>query len=792
MDKIRTLPIWRRCFEVATRARLLNGKLVGDVLPLLVLVTISLLLPLIWLRSGLAVTYAEPGFIYIADQRRLFDMARFIWSDGFATGTENTRVVTMLSYYALTSGLEAIGFSAVARQYLLFGAVLASASLSMYCVYLCLSDFAEPSRARLAATVAALFYILNPFALNFLWHRFTSSLFGLPLPPLLLLMTIHLWNGAPLRRGLAFPLILTVFSITAINPAYAIPLALPAFVWAIFELLTGNLRVRRLPRVLIGLLPIVLVTILLNSWWILPMMANLTREYRQTLDAIDPYETLFAVSKARALLYTLRLLDSNIRWLGVRYEPGWVEFLIPLVGMMALLRNPGRTRVFLLAGVLLVAGLWLGKGSHPPGENAFLFLFDNAPFFKAFRDPYDKLGINGMFSFALLIGLAMESVPWHRLVGFGRMLTGGGMVVVLILLLGVAVWPMWTGDVFSLYAPSFTGPADEVPETHVEVPYYYYEAAGWLAADPLVYRLFFLPQSPFDFIIYDWPHGYIGGDFGTVDLILNRPAIMQYTGNKDLDVMRATINEELASGGTEKAARLLGLLNARYIMVRKDVNKAIAGLAETIEAWLFQGKGFQPAATFGKLSFFMVEDSYFLPRVYAVQNPLTTDVGFADMDPASRQQIAEQPTQTLNYTILDFRQINPARYEVRVSARTPFWLILASSYNPGWRAYYYRQNAPDLFKGSVLLSGLLSSWSRVEIDQHHLVNGYANGWYVENPGEYTIALEYAPQGLLEAGLAISVSTLLACITYFIVSAVRERRARRHQLSTDPMTPRSGF
>jgi hypothetical protein len=53
----------------------------------------------------------------------------------------------------------------------------------------------------------------------------------------------------------------------------------------------------------------------------------------------------------------------------------------------------------------------------------------------------------------------------------------------------------------------------------------------------------------------------------------------------------------------------------------------------------------------------------------------------------------------------------------------------------------------------------------VSDEYHFIVNGYANGWYINKTGTYTITLEFQPQNLFYAGSAISVTTLILCIIY---------------------------
>ena len=71
-------------------------------------------------------------------------------------------------------------------------------------------------------------------------------------------------------------------------------------------------------------------------------------------------------------------------------------------------------------------------------------------------------------------------------------------------------------------------------------------------------------------------------------------------------------------------------------------------------------------------------------------------------------------------------------------------------------------------------SALLSAWRdwgvRTELENHVLLNGYANGWMVdpavvENKQSFDIVLEYKPQRIFEIGLLVSLATLIACVGY---------------------------
>ena len=94
---------------------------------------------------------------------------------------------------------------------------------------------------------------------------------------------------------------------------------------------------------------------------------------------------------------------------------------------------------------------------------------------------------------------------------------------------------------------------------------------------------------------------------------------------------------------------------------------------------------------------------------------------------------------------ITYQEINPTRYTVHVNSSNPFYLVFSESYDNGWIATVNGHQIPDQY--------------------HFIANGYANGWYVNQTGTYTITLEFSPQKLFYIGSAISIATLAICTIY---------------------------
>ena len=122
--------------------------------------------------------------------------------------------------------------------------------------------------------------------------------------------------------------------------------------------------------------------------------------------------------------------------------------------------------------------------------------------------------------------------------------------------------------------------------------------------------------------------------------------------------------------------------------------------------------------------------------------------------------------------IFDVKKINPTKYIIRSDISSPFLLVFGESFHKLWRAYC--KVLPVEKKGA----GRNRS---IELTQHYIVNGYANGWWVDtaelkslnpNAKSLEIVLEYEPQRLFRIGLMISLVTLLLCIAYLVKRAFK--------------------
>ena len=104
-----------------------------------------------------------------------------------------------------------------------------------------------------------------------------------------------------------------------------------------------------------------------------------------------------------------------------------------------------------------------------------------------------------------------------------------------------------------------------------------------------------------------------------------------------------------------------------------------------------------------------------------------------------------------------YKKHNPTLYTVRMNASRPFFLVFSEAYDEGWGAFIEGKS----------------------IEEHFLVNAYANGWYVDKTGDFTITLRYRPQHSRNIGYIISITAVVASIIFPVLLPRFGKRWRKN-------------
>lgn len=245
-------------------------------------------------------------------------------------------------------------------------------------------------------------------------------------------------------------------------------------------------------------------------------------------------------------------------------------FLLPCVALATLWRSRWRPRVVMAA--LALTSLTLMVASFPPDSPSplgrlLLAAYDRYPALTALRTSY-KAGAGLAIGMACLVGVGVAGAMAHlspRRPGLRSGLVGG-----LVLAVGVASFPFWTGRLYS------------AENRMRQVPSYWISAIHWLDRQPGASRALVVPGATN--ARYRW--GSPGDDI--FDALLARPHVV-YTSiplstAAAFDLEKA-IDDRVQSGRYEPGtlapiARRLGI---EYIVIRNDLDWQTLGRARPSE-----------------------------------------------------------------------------------------------------------------------------------------------------------------------------------------------------------------
>jgi hypothetical protein len=108
-----------------------------------------------------------------------------------------------------------------------------------------------------------------------------------------------------------------------------------------------------------------------------------------------------------------------------------------------------------------------------------------------------------------------------------------------------------------------------------------------------------------------------------------------------------------------------------------------------------------------------------------------------------------------NNSSIRYQKISPVQYSVNVNSSNAFYLVFSETYDKGWVASIDGQ--------------------QISAQDHFTANGYANCWYINKTGSYSITLEFTPQRLFYVGVVVSIATLIVFSVYIGIKIVSKSK-----------------
>jgi hypothetical protein len=647
----------------------------------------------------------------------------YVWNDHNILGKDDTALVSQLPWSGLAALLDKIGVPLwlINRLWFVLPFLLLGLAMSF------LSGVIFGREKKISRLIATLFFMFNPFTLNLVSG---SNILTLSFAAGVFVFGLFVRGLEKEKVEFRDVVLLGLSSVlAAANLVVLVMMLLLCFFYLLFFTLVNRRNRPRLRRALLYSSFLILYSLFVNSWWLLPFVSQVLHPgYFSTLFASGTdVGTLEFTAQFTSLFDVARLFYgmaptanfSISHYYHYLLAPTMMMVLVTLIFVVSLFRKKTKWEVFFL--VLAWVSVILASGTRPPFGFVYQFLWDHIPYFHIFRTT-NRFNLWTMISYSILLGFLYQHLKEFFTKHHRRPFILYSLFFILTSIF-LTAWPLLSGNIYGQLQPH-------------QIPDDYYQLREFLQQQEGDFRVLSLPFK--DWLTpYSWSAPFdmqeILIDFSSKDVVVNTPGYLLDLMNRDIredDPIYAMVYLYPQRPEALDALRLMGV---RFVVVHRDYMVIwgdyypveVDGLEEVLEKteWVSFLK------SFGDLDVYEVEGFY--PRVYASVEGQTLGQGLT----------------------LDYQKISPVEYRVQIKDATePFTLVLTENFHPGWES---------------------------SLGKHIKFADFANGWKI-SPEDYRggeIVLKYGPQRLFKVGLVVSGLSLLGGLVYYVAGCVAERSWR---------------
>lgn len=578
---------------------------------------VSFLLILIWFRQGLIYGGGDVG-LQTYNPSRILENARYVWWEAAGPGAPLPQGLSAIPFQFFLFLLQAVGFSPIFLQATLFLILL---SLMGYGMYLFLRLHLEEEN-KLYPIIGALFYMLNPYMMIQVWHRFihTTIFLAASLPFLALFWSSWIKKGS-FKSFLLF-LLTNVLSVYLFGTfAFIITVWIFLTLITVSELIPRQGR-RKLIVVASRFLYGFIIWLLINCWWLIPVFKISPVVLSEQHKTEESLVTLINISAQAALPYTLQLtnpfyLFSQADFGSIYKNPvfqliPWFFVSLVFLGLIFSLKQ----KKYAPFGIFFIVSIFLAKGASPPFGHLYISGFINFFPLGVLRNPFEKTGLILAFFATVLFVMGFKTLV-QKFENKTRWLDTKVLFSLVLFFILIYSWPMWTGHVLGgLERNAF-----------VDVPVSYKLADQWLIEQKLNGikdgKLLHLPLTTGESIKYKWKYGYNGLEPSDT-FFTAFPSISRGFNVKRIDDALTSLSSIFDKRYFDKelALKYLQDFNVRFIVLHKDIDWLGMDLYDPLETEkLLDGLEFmQRKREFGDLILYQLNDKYYQAKVSLSSN----------------------------------------------------------------------------------------------------------------------------------------------------------------------------
>ncbi len=559
------------------------------------------------------------------------------------------------------------------------------------------------------------------------------------LTPLIILYFLKFKDNPNLKNGSIFLFLLTV----GIIYEFRIMLIV-FFTLFIIGLFTLPNKVNR--RLLKSAFIIIVLLLLLNSFWILPTLFSDKTQISSVINRNLWGEELFDLNHALAL--------SEYHWTGGKYNQEFILtpiktylWLIPIICFISLVilkkdNSSERREMIFVFSIVTLSGILLVKFVSAPFPNLYPWLYNTFLGFNIYREP-SKFYLMISIGYLMLFSYSLNYLFKYIKNNLKRNIFFAFILVVLL----INTIPLATKEIGGLYV------SQKEPQEYKELQNLFLNDTDYH------YRTLWVPMYH---------------QFGYFNLL--RPKVSLWTTDfstlqspfNNLTNMRADLsnfkNPKLYSSVflREDGKSIIDGLNIKYIIIPTEQPESVERI------FPYAGKREDYIAEFDKIKYLERAD---IGNLVIYENKNYSPLFYL----SNSVRLSEKPNLNKN---VEFRLINPTKYSVEIkNLSSKYYLNFAETYNKDWKLKLNK--AEDVSNDFHITNDLLINiWT---IDPQYIKDNYHKEYYKENPDvsiDVEMVLYFKPQSYFYLGLLISGTTLITCIGYLIYDWKRNRNKNR--------------
>jgi len=588
--------------------------------PFFIIFTLCLT-PIIWFlgRDGMLINGVDTNFPL--DPLVWFGRRFFVWNAVANGGTDFSSSTAGIFFHLIQTIPYQLGFNLQLVQILSF---IFWFSLTVVSSYI-LARILLPNKL-LIQLLFVVFYSFNIYLFNTWENVKVANLALVSAIPLSVALLILLWENKINygKASLYSILIGIIISGGGINPAYFFSFFLILFIFLIANLFLSY-GTKPFVNKLCDFLLIIIIVSLVNAFWILPTTFFVAKSIptSESIDKIGFANWLDSLSEHTSLLNILRLqgawdwyaFDSLTGLpLYIPYALNYLyslpflgfSFLIPsLVLFSFILPVKDKKYFYWVSGLLILTGVFLVVGTHPPTGSLFRWLTQHVPFFSLFRSPWYVFTPLIILAYAILICLFFSTLQERiKAFRFGRILV---LTVILILIVGNLFYsyPLISGKIFR---------PTQTDSFYVKFPDYIFSAKDWLNKNNQG-RIIGYPDDEIE--QFEW--GYRGVD-SILNLLVNNETIYAALNVTDSEIAGLTreFYKNIKKNQIDAASKIAAKLNIALLFNKGDQTSLAPQLPDIVKQ--------SEAHQFGSWFFYKFPNNNFIPKIYTATNLIGYDV----------------------------------------------------------------------------------------------------------------------------------------------------------------------